>query len=111
MLFAIYTNNNALKAGIPYNQSAFHYSEEGGEKSLVKVGLDFIAQERLRIIIENEIEAANRQLEDYETIKRHLIINRKFTGSTDELTPTLKLKRKSIARNFAVEIEKLYMDD
>ena len=78
---------------------------------MIKVDPVFIAQDSLRSIIEQEIEKVNRNFEDYEAIRKYSIINRRFAGLADEVTPTLKLKRKVIYRNFAHEIDKLYQEE
>jgi len=97
------------KEGIPFDETALQYDADTG--ALIKVGPDFIAQDSLRSIIEQEIEKVNRNFEDYEAIRKYSIINRRFAGLADEVTPTLKLKRKVIYRNFAHEIDKLYQEE
>jgi long-chain acyl-CoA synthetase len=51
---------------------------------------------------------ANTRLSRVEQIKRHTIIAGDWEPGGDELTPTMKLRRKSIAEKYAVEIEALY---
>ena len=43
-------------------------------------------------------------------IKRFLIVGTPWEPGGDELTPTMKLKRKPIAENYCSEIEKLYAE-
>jgi long-chain acyl-CoA synthetase len=52
----------------------------------------------------------NEQLARVEQIKRHKIIGGEWLPGGEELTPTLKLRRKPIARKYADEIEALYAD-
>jgi long-chain acyl-CoA synthetase len=47
----------------------------------------------------------------YEQIKRFTILTRDFTAEEDEVTPTLKLKRRVVEAHFAREIEELYSTD
>ena len=44
----------------------------------------------------------------YEQVKRFSILPRDFTMADDELTPTLKLKRRVCEEHFAREIDSLY---
>jgi long-chain acyl-CoA synthetase len=61
-----------------------------------------------RFEIEQLVEDVNRELSRYEQIKRYTILPRDFTADEDEITPTLKLKRRVIQEHFAAEIEALY---
>ena len=54
------------------------------------------------------IEAANAGLSRVEQIKRFAIVEADWPPGGDELTPTLKLKRKPIHAKYAAEIERLY---
>ncbi len=94
--------------GIAYDKSALQFVGEGAQRMCVKVGPDFVANEQLRAIVDEEIQAANKNLEDFETIKKYVIVTRRFLESEDEVTPTLKLKRRVIAQHFADEIEQIY---
>jgi long-chain acyl-CoA synthetase len=49
-------------------------------------------------------------LADCEQIRRFKLLPRGFTVESDELTPTLKLRRKTIESHFSAEIESLYAD-
>jgi long-chain acyl-CoA synthetase len=50
----------------------------------------------------------NADLSRFEQIKRFTILPRDFSPDEDEVTPTLKLKRRIVAEHFADEIEALY---
>jgi long-chain acyl-CoA synthetase len=54
------------------------------------------------------IDRANRKLSRVEQIKKHTILPLAWEPSGDELTPTMKLKRKPIAAKYAAEIEAMY---
>jgi len=96
------------QAEIPFDESALEYMGEGAERVCIKVGDDFIAIPRLQELVKEMIDEANRQLEEHEQIKEYVIINRKFTETADEVTPTLKLKRKVILGNFKADVDKLF---
>jgi long-chain acyl-CoA synthetase len=55
------------------------------------------------------IEEANTHLSRVEQIKRFAILPLDWLPGGDELTPTMKLKRKPIAEKYATEIEALYL--
>jgi len=44
-------------------------------------------------------------------VRRFAVIGHEWLPDSDELTPTMKLKRKPIAAKYAAEIESLYADD
>ncbi len=54
------------------------------------------------------VEEANQRLSRVEQIKRHKIIPGEWEPGGDELTPTMKLKRRPIERKYDAEIEALY---
>ena len=54
------------------------------------------------------VEAANARLSTVEQVKRFTILDAEWEPGGDELTPTMKLKRKPIAAKYAAEIEALY---
>ncbi len=54
------------------------------------------------------IDAMNRELSQYERIKRIALLPREFTIDSGELTPTLKVKRKVVEDRWRETIEALY---
>ena len=54
------------------------------------------------------IEKANERLSKVEQIKRHKLLETEWEPGGDELTPTMKLKRRPIAEKYAEEIDALY---
>ncbi|HXA27473.1 MAG TPA: long-chain fatty acid--CoA ligase [Candidatus Angelobacter sp.] len=53
-------------------------------------------------------EQASAKLARYETIKKVAVLDRDFDPEQDELTPTLKVKRRAVAEHFSDVIEALY---
>ena len=53
-------------------------------------------------------EQASAKLARYETIKRVAVLDRDFDPEQNELTPTLKVKRRVVTEHFAAVIESLY---
>jgi long-chain acyl-CoA synthetase len=56
------------------------------------------------------VEAVNDGRSRFEQIKRFRILSRDFSIENDELTPTLKIRRKVILEHFAEDVEALYAD-
>ena len=54
------------------------------------------------------VEALNRELSQFERIKKFRLLPREFTIESGELTPTMKVKRKVAEQNWTAEIEELY---
>ena len=59
-------------------------------------------------IIHKEIEKINKNLSKIEKIKKFIIIKDQFTIENNMMTPTLKLKRYRIIKNYREELEKLF---
>ncbi len=67
-----------------------------------------VRPEELRPTIEAAVAAANADLSRVEQVKRFAIIDADWLPGGDELTPTMKLKRRVILQKYAAEIEQLY---
>jgi len=93
---------------ISYETSALEFAGEGTARVCVKAGNDFIEKEELRAIIDAEIRKANKELEEYEAIHKYVVTNRRFTEQTGEMTPTLKVKRSVVMKNFEDVINEMY---
>jgi len=65
-------------------------------------------RQTLRQEISIAIDTANNQVSRAESIREFRILAADFTIETDELTPTLKMKRKVIASRHSVVIEEIY---
>jgi long-chain acyl-CoA synthetase len=61
--------------------------------------------------IVRSVARANEALSRVETIKKIHILDREFSVEDDELTPTLKLKRKNIEVKFKETFDRLYDDE
>ena len=65
-------------------------------------------QERVRAAVQEAVDAANAKLARVEQVKRFQIVAGDWLPGGDELTPTMKLKRKPIGEKYADAIEELY---
>jgi len=84
--------------------------DEAAARKLVPQG-DLTTAPEIRSALQQAIDQANAQLARVEQVKKFAILPRPFAIDTGELTPTLKLKRKIVAQNFAREIDAMYADD
>jgi long-chain acyl-CoA synthetase len=62
----------------------------------------------LEALVQEVVDDWNRDKASFEQVKRFTILPRDFSAEEDEVTPTMKLKRKIVAEHFAGEIEGLY---
>jgi long-chain acyl-CoA synthetase len=58
--------------------------------------------------VQQEISNINKNLSNIEKIKKFIIIKDQFTIENNMMTPTLKLKRFKIIKNYKTELEKLF---
>jgi long-subunit acyl-CoA synthetase (AMP-forming) len=66
------------------------------------------ANAHVRGVLQEAVDAANARLARVEQIKRFTVLPVAWLPGGEELTPTMKLKRKTIAEKYAREIEALY---
>ena len=66
------------------------------------------ADEQVVALVQGIVDEANRDRTRFEQIKRFAILPRDFTMEQDEMTPTLKLKRRVVMQHFADAVEQLY---
>ena len=59
-------------------------------------------------LVQGIVDDVNRDRSNYEQIKKFVILPRDFTMEQDEVTPTLKLKRRAIMKNFADAVDGIY---
>jgi long-chain acyl-CoA synthetase len=65
----------------------------------------------IRAEVQKAFDEVNATLARVETVKKFAILPRSFTIEDGELTPTLKVKRRVVNKNFAEQIEALYAGD
>jgi long-subunit acyl-CoA synthetase (AMP-forming) len=69
---------------------------------------DLASEPEVLAEIEAGVARANRRLSNVEQIKRFKVLAAEWPAGGDELTPTMKLKRKPIHEKYASAIEELY---
>jgi len=80
-----------------------------GQQGISDTSLEALAaDEKVRAAVQDGMDTANRKLARVEQIKKFTIIPGDWHPDGDELTPTMKLKRRPIAEKYAAEIEAMY---
>jgi long-chain acyl-CoA synthetase len=67
-----------------------------------------VAEQKLLEAIQGGVDEANAKMARVEQIKKFKILPADWPPGGDELTPTMKLKRKPTSEKYAAEIEDLY---
>jgi long-subunit acyl-CoA synthetase (AMP-forming) len=93
----------AIGDGKPYNVALITLDPDVAPAFEQQHGRDALMAE-----VERGIQAANEQLARVEQIKKFTLLDEEWQPGGDELTPTMKLKRKPIHEKYSKEIEELY---
>jgi long-chain acyl-CoA synthetase len=78
------------------------------ERDLDADSAELAGNEELVAEIQRGVDRANEELARVEQVKRFAILPSDWEPGGDELTPTMKLKRKPILEKYATEVEALY---
>ncbi len=62
----------------------------------------------VRSEVEREIAAANERFSNIEQIKRFTLLGTEWLADSEELTPTMKLRRRGILKKYEDQIEEMY---
>ncbi|MBU1862467.1 MAG: long-chain fatty acid--CoA ligase [Candidatus Omnitrophica bacterium] len=69
---------------------------------------ELISKKEMYRLMRERIERVNKELTDYEKIKKFALLSEEFSQDKGELTPTLKIKRNVIMTRYKNTINKLY---
>ncbi|MFQ5723789.1 MAG: AMP-dependent synthetase/ligase [Terriglobia bacterium] len=72
---------------------------------------DLVAHASMRALLEAAVESVNRDLAQYERIKRFAVLDRDFSFSDGQLTYTQKVRRRKIEEEYRELIEQLYREE
>ena len=87
---------------VPSEDEGLRVSQEEGNKGEKAV------TDKMRAVIAEELARLLADFPDHEQIKKFTLLNKPFTVEADELTPTLKLKRKILEERYREVIDKMY---
>ena len=100
--------------GRPYNTALIVLDADFAPAWAAKQGLatteleQLAGEEAIRAAVQKGVDAANARLSRAEQIKKFVILRGDWAPGGDELTPTMKLKRRPVGEKYAAEIEALY---
>jgi long-subunit acyl-CoA synthetase (AMP-forming) len=78
-------------------------------RGLGRPGLEELSRDAsVRAEVQAGVDRANARLSRVEQVKRFTILSSEWLPGGDELTPTMKLKRKPIAEKYRAQIETMY---
>lgn len=69
---------------------------------------ELIANPKVKALYEGIVGEVNLNLARYETLKKILLVPDEFTADDGSLTPTLKLRRKTVEERYRKQIDELY---
>ncbi len=98
----------------PYNTALLVLDADFAPQWASKQGLEdtsleaLAGDEKVHAAVQEGVDAANEHLARVEQIKKFTIVPGDWLPGGDELTPTMKLKRKPIAEKYADEIGAMY---
>jgi long-subunit acyl-CoA synthetase (AMP-forming) len=98
----------------PYNVALLVLDPDGARAFARSRGLDAVttaalaADPEIAAAIDEAVREANTHLARVEQIKRFVVLPVDWLPDSDELTPTTKLKRRTIVTKYAAEIDALY---
>ncbi len=87
------------------------------ERDAAALGVSFSSREdlvknaKVLSLIQGEIDRFNSNLDRQEKIRRFALLSRDFTIDDDEITPSLKVKRKNIDKKYKSIIDGLYVGE
>jgi long-subunit acyl-CoA synthetase (AMP-forming) len=105
----------AIGDGRPYNTALIVLDADLAPAWAAQHGLegasveDLATDERMRAAIQAGVDAGNARLARVEQIKKFTIVPGDWAPGGEELTPTMKLKRRPIAAKYAAEIDAMYL--
>ena len=72
---------------------------------------ELVESDQVKNLFQTEIDRFNQNLDRQEKIRRFALLPRDFTIDADEITPSLKVKRKVIDKKYKEIIDQLYVDE
>jgi long-chain acyl-CoA synthetase len=100
--------------GRPYNTALIVLDSDFGPAWAAQQGIEgddlaaLARDERMRAAVQKGVDDGNEKLARVERIKKFVLVEGDWLPGGDEITPTMKLKRKPIGAKYAEQIEALY---
>ncbi len=99
----------ADKNGVKYDKSKLVVKPDPtGQPMTYSVGQDLLDNPKVQELYQREVDACNVKCADFERIKVWRLADYAFTIDRDELTATLKKKRRNIVKNYQPLIDAMF---
>jgi long-chain acyl-CoA synthetase len=101
----------------PYVSALIVLDQEVAPVWARKAGVEFTSTAELarhpaiRAEIQKAVDECNRHVSNVESVRRFTILPVEWTPESEELTPTLKLKRRIVSEKYEGEIDEMYERD
>ena len=69
---------------------------------------DLIANDEIYKLIEKDMTKFQKQLANYERVRKFVLLDKPFTIESGEITPSLKVKRKVLEQRYEKLIDSMY---
>jgi long-chain acyl-CoA synthetase len=100
--------------GKPYCSAVFTINEDAVKRwfevngHLLEEGTKYFQDKRVKNLIWSHVEQVNAKLANFEQVRKITIVSGDFTVENGLLTPTFKVKRKTVENRFRDIIEQMY---
>jgi long-chain acyl-CoA synthetase len=91
---------------VPDYEALKEYAD--AHKIAYKVEAELTSNEQIYKLIEDDMSKLQKQLANYERVRKFALLDKPFTIETGEITPSLKIKRKVVEEKYNYLIEKMY---
>jgi long-chain acyl-CoA synthetase len=100
-------SRNFVTMLIALDEEAIATWAEGGPLA-GKSYAEIVAAPETHALVEGYLAELNSKLNRWETVKKFTILPRDLSIEAGEITPSMKIKRRSVETNFAPQIDKMY---
>jgi long-chain acyl-CoA synthetase len=94
---------------VPHLSNLERYAAEQGIACTSAAQL--LAHPAVRSLVQGEVDSVNRELAQYEQLKRFALLEQDFSFDNEQLTYTQKVRRRKIEEHFGDVIEQLYEEE
>lgn len=100
-----------------YLTAVFTVSEDRAKAVAAEKGISYVdyadltRKPEIRALFQTAVDAFNKTMPSYETIKKFEVLSQDFSQETGEMTPTLKVKRKFVNEKYKAVFDGMYGGD
>ncbi|MET0135658.1 MAG: long-chain fatty acid--CoA ligase [Kibdelosporangium sp.] len=97
-----------IAALITIDHDYFSYWKSANSKPVEASLTDLVADPEFNAEIQRAVDEGNKAVSTAESVRKFRVLTTEFTPETGHLTPSLKLKRSVIMKDFASDVDALY---